>query len=116
MGSAIFIRVVSEPYASRGTELTRTTPFPALRVARAIAVLRFPLVLMILTIAFASLELCSEERAHCSEGDVVRVIQAVHVYLFGHFHFLAGKLDRDTDVALDPLHGVNAAGALVGEH
>src|SRR5208337_5596184 len=91
------------------------TPLPALRVARAIAVLRFPLVLMIFTIV-ATLELRSEEDAHGTERDVVRVVQTVHVRFFRLFHLFTNKLDRDADIAHDALHCVDTAGALVGKH
>src|SRR5512137_1809704 len=103
--------VTSIPLTALGTELTPMTPLPAFKVARAIAVLRFPLVLMIFTMV-ATLELCSEERADCTERDVARVVQTVHVRFFEHFHLLADEFDRNADVALDGLHRFNAAGAL----
>src|SRR4030042_5699937 len=98
-GSEIFIRVTSLPYVSRGTELTRIIPFPALRVARAIAVLRFPLVLMIFAMV-NTLELRSEECAHCTERYKCRVIQPVHMCLIDHFHLFSHKFYRNTDSAL----------------
>src|SRR5208283_5449768 len=102
-GSAIFMRVVSVPYFSRGTELTLIMPLPAFIVARAIAVLRFPLVFMIFAMV-TTLELGSESRADRSERDKLRVVETVHVDFFRDFHRCACKLHRDTDVALDALH------------
>ena len=84
-------------------------------VARAIAVLRFPLVFMIFAMV-TTLKFAAEGRADRSECNKLRVVKPVHVDFFGDFHRYPGKLRRDTDVALDALKGVNAAWALVGEH
>src|SRR4030042_1477589 len=90
-------------------------PFPAFRVARAIAVFRFPLVFMIFTMV-STLEFRSEECTHCTERYKCRVIQPVHVCVFEDFHLFSDKFYRNTDITFDALHGIDTTGAFIRDH